>query len=153
LRIYEIKYRTFEDPTEEEILELGLEDDDIKIIEDTFHLGSYNLVDATSLATDHLDELFQDDDYDIISVAELKGVNIVNWPDQHDGECGCPFCKAENAAPEDVLIFSCSCDEQIKVMANGWEKIHCPKCYREIAREKVLGTNGHYFLVDVDKKE
>jgi hypothetical protein len=80
-------------------------------------------------------------------------VNVVNWPDQHDEECSCVFCKAGNAAPEDVVVFSCSCDEQIKVMATGWEKIRCPKCSKEISRDKVLGTNGHYFLVDNDTKE
>lgn len=152
MRIYEIKYRTFEEPTEEEVLELDLKEGDVKIYEDIFHLGAHSLVDAVGMALDYLDTMF-DGEYDLVSTSELKGVNVVNWPDQHEGDCDCAFCKAENAPDEDTLQFSCTCDQEIRVMATGWEKIYCPKCSREISRDKILGTNGHYFLVDENKKE
>ena len=151
MRIYEIKYRCFVEVSEDERIEYDLEDDAIREVQDCFHLGASNLIDAVSLSLDHLDELFGEDAYDIISTVELPGVNVVNWPG--DEETDCPICKAKDAPPDDTISFLCSCGKEIKIMNDGWVMARCHDCSREIFRDRIIGSNGHYILLDIDKEK
>jgi hypothetical protein len=150
LRIYEIKYRCFVKPTEEEMLEYDLESDAIREVQDIFHLGAFNLLEAVGLSIDHLEEIFEENEYDIISTTELAGVNVINWAGENDG---CPICQAKDAPPEDTIDFLCTCGKTIKVMNEGWESVQCHDCSKEIYRDRIIGSNGHYILLDIDKEK
>ncbi len=117
-------------------------------LEGTFHVGEYNLLNATVIAQEESERLFSDG-VDIISIKELEEMNLVNWPEDE-----CPYCAAEDAAPDYILEFVCSCGDNIRVADNGWKHIECLKCGKIIDRTHVIGSNGKYILIDAgeDKK-
>lgn len=135
----------------EEVDESQMEDDEqVRVVDLDFYLGASDLDDVFMLAKNHITEAFPDNEYyEVLELRTLQEngniINVVNW-----GECNCPFCRANLAAPEDLIIFHCSCGEEIKV-ADGWKQIECPKCNKIILRDKVIDNGkGGYFFVDVE---
>jgi len=118
-------------------------------IEGTFHVGEYNLFNATLIAQEESINIFPDG-VELISVKELEEMNLVNWPEED-----CPYCDAEDAAPEDIVEFTCSCGKQQIVADNGWKFLECRDCGKIIDRTHVIGSNGKYILIDAgeNKKE
>ena len=112
------------------------------LLEGTFHIGEYNLFDATAIAQEESNNMFHDG-VELVSIKELEEMNIVNWPEDE-----CPYCAADDAAPEDVLEFTCTCGAKIRVADNGWEHIECLSCDKIIDRNRVIGSNGKYILIE-----
>jgi hypothetical protein len=116
-------------------------------LEGTFHIGEYNFFNATIVAEEKSNDMFPNG-VELISVIELEEINICNWPEEE-----CPYCAADEAAPEDVLEFTCTCGEEIRVADNGWKNIECLKCGKVINRNDLIGSHGNYTLVDVNDRE
>jgi hypothetical protein len=146
VKIYEVKFNYELDEEEKQFIREhnGMdEDEEIGMATGIFHVGEMSVLGAAQVAEEKAEEMYGDG-YEILSVEELEDMTVVNW-----GECNCPYCKAEFAAPDDLVEFDCTCGEHIKV-ADGWKKIICYKCDRIIDRNDLIGSNGNYTLVSVD---
>ncbi len=108
---------------------------------DIFYIGEQNIVDASIIANEKAKE-FHPDFYNILSVEELSGMRLVNWPEEED-----PYYATLDAPPEDIIEFDCTCGYHIKVL-DGWTTLGCNECGREIDRSHVIGSNGKYLLID-----
>jgi len=62
-------------------------------LEGIFHVGEYNLFNATIIAKEESTNIFPEG-AELISIKEIEEINIVNWPEDE-----CPYCAAEDAAP------------------------------------------------------
>lgn len=147
LRIYmELPIESDEDDDD---LGVGEESEDTEIIPvDAFlHVGANNIFSATEEAMKHLESSSEGMDYEITGITLVDSLTIVNWPGE-EKECNCVFCKAEKSAPEDVMEFSCSCGQDIRVV-DGWDSINCPSCKREITRDKLVGSYGKWILINI----
>jgi len=116
------------------------------ITEGLFHVGAYNLTSAAIIAQEEGNPIF--DDMEVLSIKEMEEINLVNWQEDE-----CPYCAAEDAAPEDILEFDCICKTKIRVADNGWEYIECHECGRIIDRSHVIGSNGNYTLIDAGENK
>jgi predicted RNA-binding Zn-ribbon protein involved in translation (DUF1610 family) len=115
-------------------------------IEGGFDLGSPNLANAYIMATQYLNKSVGEDEYEITSVSLRSDVEVMNWPG--GDECQCPSCRTERAAEEDKICFRCSCGYEIKII-DDFGEINCPKCNKFITRDKIIGSNGNYILLNL----
>jgi hypothetical protein len=135
IRIFDNNIGQFEDVKEVPDMSEGL-----------FHVGAYSLLQATLLAQENGDTIF--DEMEILSIKEMEEINLINWQEDE-----CPYCAAEDAAPEDILEFDCTCGAKIKVADNGWEHIDCFTCGKIIDRNHVIGSNGKYILIEAGENK
>jgi len=139
IKDYDFVLNEEEPPTEETILEGNI------------YVGCDCIQDAFVEASEILDDMLEDEDYEIIAVNGLP-INIMNWPGEGE-PCQCPFCRAERMADEDRMHFECpKCQEKIEVADGGWEEIQCPKCHNEIARDRVIDRkdgSGKQIVVNI----
>jgi hypothetical protein len=145
LRIYQVQY-SFEAKFDEdsELAEYNGE-----IFENVLYLGANNIQEATYLATqyggyDKEHGVFKNGYFDITSVIEVKGMNVINWPNE---EVVDPF-EIDNVPEDDLIHFTCTCGKEI-ICKDYWETIYCPSCNREVDRQNLVGNNGKYILVDI----
>lgn len=123
--------------------------------DNNFQVGAINLPQAYVEAESYLEEIFDEDE--VVDSWDITGINvmdldIVNWP--NDGaECQCLTCRTERAAPEDRLNFEHDCSEKIEIVADGWSEFTCPKCGKQIYRDRIVGSNGHYLYINIDKED
>jgi hypothetical protein len=141
-----------EELDEEEMV--GEENDDIesRIADGKFEIGAGNLAQALLNSIEYLDKNIGKDNYNISSVSVCEDINIINWPGENE-ECQCVYCRTERAADEDKLIFSCNkCGCEIKIIDGGWDEISCPHCNEEIHRDRIIGSNGNYLIINIGDK-
>lgn len=147
LQIYQIDYSFFVDMRNEEEKSILESKPRIQQVSMEIHFGADNIAEALEEAIEFLNKNLEEENFTIDSVTAMEGVDVVNWPGE-DGECDCPFCRAERIPDEDTLKFECSCGSNIKV-ADDWDEIHCRNCHRTIYRDRVIGSNGNYTLIDI----
>ena len=140
--------RSLEEQIDVDEIEIDDEDND-----NSFQVGATNLADAFLEGQDYLEDVFGEDDaiedWEITGV-QLIDLNVVNWPEK---DCTCVSCLTERAAPEDCLNFEHTCSEKIEVAAEGWSEFTCPKCHEQILRDCIIGSNGHYLYVNINKEK
>jgi hypothetical protein len=115
-------------------------------LETTFHVGEYNLFNATVIAQEESIAMFPDG-VELISIKEIEEMNILNWPEED-----CPYCAAEDCAPEDIVEFTCSCGKQ-QTVADGWKFLECRDCGKVIDRNHIIGSNGKYILIETGENK
>ena len=118
--------------------------------EGKFGIGSNNIENALLQAIDYLNENVGEDEWYISSIAEIDELNVVNWPGEND-DCQCVACRTERAAPEDKITFECYCGLGITIV-NDFNEFVCPNCGKEILRDRIIGSNGNYVLMKIDKE-
>jgi len=134
---------------EEEIDEEDLEETVANVI----HVGAEDFFDATRIAMEILSEFFEsEEDYEIRSVKEMYGINVVNWAGENE-PCDCPYCKAERMADEDLMHFDCPiCKNIVKVADGEWEDIQCRECGTTIQRDRIIDIGrGKYKVIIINK--
>lgn len=160
MKLYDIEY-AFDIEIEEEKIEGALEDEIQETQARTQHtimhiqLGCEDFGEAVNEANIMLDEIFEDGDYEILAIQEVSGVDILNWPGEGE-PCGCPYCKAERAADEDIMKFDCPyCGKEIRVVDGDWEHIPCIECGEIIYHDNIinLGRNKFKAIKINDRKE
>jgi hypothetical protein len=121
-------------------------------VDEIIYIGADYLYEALEIANDKIEETFfteQEHDFDIISVKELEGMGILNWPGEGN-DCDCPFCMAENIAEEDVMKVECpNCHAILRVADNGWESIPCTECKTEITRNSLCLMGKNYKVIHI----
>jgi hypothetical protein len=155
MQIYEVEVSFIvEHKPENEDLELEENHPKFDQYDGVLHLGEECLADALLAAMDHLDKNLGEGSYNITSVKELDGVDVLNWPGEEE-ECTCPACRAKTCAKEDILSFTCvHCFEEIQLADGDWKIANCPNCGADIGRDKIISIgNGKYMMVDLDNKE
>lgn len=158
MNIYEVVFSTTifldddGDLIQEEDLDKIETGGDEEEISGMFHLGAYNIGQAFLDAHKYLDEHIGEGKYEVTKIKEKKNINIINWPDE-DGDCQCVACRTERAAEEDRITFQHSCGSSICIIADGWDKIVCPNCQKEILRDRIIGSNGNYTFLNIDKDD
>lgn len=127
------------------------EEDLMEIVSTTIHVGAENFFDATAIATEILNSYFEyEDDYEIRSVKEIYGVYVINWG-MEDGDCDCPYCRAERMADEDLMHFECpKCHKPIRVADGDWDDIECKECGAPIQRDRIIDIGrGRYKVIEI----
>ena len=160
MKIYDIEYG-FEKKIEYEKIE-GMLDGEVENPEDEYEyvvnhiqIGNESFHKAVFEATEMLDEVLGEDEYNILAIQEVAGVEILNWPGEGE-PCGCPQCRADRMADEDVMHFSCpECDFEIKAAPGDWEALNCPECEEVILHDNIidLGKNKYKVIKIKEKKE
>ena len=132
-----------EEETEEETM--------VGRVDGHFDIGSDSLANAFLEGSEYLDNAVGEDDYEITGVVEREDINVVNWPGDNE-DCQCDSCRTERAAPEDRISFSCSCGYDI-IIITDFKDFQCPNCKKVISRDRVIGSNGNYVLLNIDKED
>ena len=116
--------------------------------EEHFHVAAQDIPEANWIAIHYLNANMDEAPATIDEIKLMK-IDLINYPDDSEFECDCPYCSAsvEDVAPEDVMTFRClECDSELSV-TDGWKVIQCKKCGVPIYRDQVIGHMGKYTLV------
>ena len=150
MKIYEVIFSTTVFLDDEGNLVEEQEDGNEEEISGIFHVGANVLGQAYIDAFQYLDIHIGEKKYAIDSVKEKKKINLINWPNEGD-DCQCVSCRTARAAEEDKITFDHTCGQSISIVADGWDKIICPNCQKEILRDRIIGSNGNYTFLNIDK--
>lgn len=161
MKIYEIEFSGVEkiDVPDNAILPEEMDRENLhRHIDEIIYIGADYLYEALEVATDKIEETFfteQEHDFDIISIKELDGIGILNWPGE-GVDCNCPFCTAKRIAEEDVMKVECpnpNCKNILRVADNGWESLLCPECETEINRASICLMGKNYKVIHISKEK
>jgi predicted RNA-binding Zn-ribbon protein involved in translation (DUF1610 family) len=153
VNIYKVEFKTVITVDDEGIPVDGMEDDTggelhNEVIGGDFHVGAYSLAKAFLEASEYLDEHIGEEEYEITAIKEK--MNVINWPGE-DEPCDCLGCRTERAAEEDKIRFTCKgCNAEI-IIVDDFEEIMCPSCGIPILRDRIIGTNNNWVMMDIDK--
>lgn len=153
--IYKVEFKTVIVVDEEGVPVDGMEDDaegelHNEVIGGEFHVGAYSLPKAFLEASKYLDEHIGEDEYEITTIKEKDKINIINWPNDGD-DCQCLACRTERAAAEDRIRFTCKGCGADLIVVDDWQEIQCPSCGIPILRDRLIGKNGQFVMMDIDK--
>lgn len=137
-------FETEEDKEENQYILDGEEEiEDVEELNISFQIGAYSLGAGYTLAEEYMEKYFEKDTYEIVGINEIENFNLVNWPDDVY-----KFYEIKNAPEEDIISFDCKCGNKVKVL-DGWTEISCIKCGQLISRDKVIGKDGKYILIEI----
>jgi hypothetical protein len=130
----------------------------------TFHMLGNNFDEVHKDVPYYLDEILGEDNWEILKIAAMPHIVILNLEDYEgyedndhfkwEGNVPCPLCSVAHIELDRIINMDCPfCAEKIKLADNGWVNFECVKCQKTVYRKYLSRnkeTGGWEYSKDVE---